>query len=149
MSVELTHLTVAAVKAIHREVLRAHGGSPGIGDETLLESAVAAPQATMMGSRSFAIQSKWLRRIFFTLPKSSVRRWQQTNRTRLLPRFPRNERTHPSEKAPDRMSGNLLFYRSPPAKSIARKRRNDCADWCGEDKRRVLLVWLRRAMLVL
>jgi death-on-curing protein len=45
----LRHLTVAAVKAIHAEVLAAHGGAPGIRDETLLESAVAAPQATMMG----------------------------------------------------------------------------------------------------
>lgn len=43
------HLTVAAVKAIHREVLTAHGGARGIRDEALLESAVAAPQATMMG----------------------------------------------------------------------------------------------------
>ncbi len=49
MSEEITQLTVAAVKAIHREVLRAHGGSPGIRDEALLESAIAAPQATMMG----------------------------------------------------------------------------------------------------
>src|SRR5215475_1172867 len=38
-----------AVKAIHREVLAAHGGAAGIRDETLLESAVAAPQASMMG----------------------------------------------------------------------------------------------------
>jgi len=45
----LKHLTVEAVKAIHREVLAAHGGAAGIRDETLLESAVAAPQATMMG----------------------------------------------------------------------------------------------------
>jgi death-on-curing protein len=37
------------VKAIHAEVLAAHGGAPGIRDEALLESAVAAPQATMMG----------------------------------------------------------------------------------------------------
>ena len=49
MSKALKHLTVAAVKAIHREVLAAHGGAPGIRDETLLESAVAAPQASMMG----------------------------------------------------------------------------------------------------
>ena len=49
MSNELTHLTVSAVKAIHKEVLKAHGGSAGIRDEALLESAVAAPQATMMG----------------------------------------------------------------------------------------------------
>lgn len=40
---------MAAVKAIHWEVLSAHGGADGIRDETLLESAVAAPQATMMG----------------------------------------------------------------------------------------------------
>ena len=45
----LVHLTASAVKAIHAEVLAAHGGSPGIRDEALLESAVAAPQATMMG----------------------------------------------------------------------------------------------------
>jgi death on curing protein len=37
------------VQAIHREVLAAHGGADGIRDEALLESAVAAPQATMMG----------------------------------------------------------------------------------------------------
>ena len=45
----LRHLTVAAVKAIHAEVLAAHGGARGIRDEGLLESAVAAPQATMIG----------------------------------------------------------------------------------------------------
>ena len=49
MSESLTHLTVSAVKAIHAEVLAAHGGSPGLRDENLLESAIAAPQATMMG----------------------------------------------------------------------------------------------------
>jgi death-on-curing protein len=49
LSKSLKHLTVEAVKAIHREVLAAHGGAAGIRDETLLESAVAAPQATMMG----------------------------------------------------------------------------------------------------
>ena len=49
MSKSLKYLTVEAVKAIHREVLAAHGGAVGIRDETLLESAVAAPQASMMG----------------------------------------------------------------------------------------------------
>jgi death on curing protein len=37
------------VQAIHREVLAAHGGADGIRDQALLESAVAAPEATMMG----------------------------------------------------------------------------------------------------
>jgi len=45
----LAHLTPATVKAIHAEVLAAHGGSAGIRDEALLESAVAAPQATAFG----------------------------------------------------------------------------------------------------
>jgi len=49
LSKTLKHLTVEAVKAIHREVLAAHAGAAGIRDETLLESAIAAPHATMMG----------------------------------------------------------------------------------------------------
>ncbi len=53
MSGGLVHPDVAAVKAIHAEVLAAHGGSPGIRDETLLESAVHAPQASMMGRPVF------------------------------------------------------------------------------------------------
>lgn len=50
----LTHPTVGAVKAIHAEVLAAHGGGAGLREEALLESAVAAPQATMMGEPMFA-----------------------------------------------------------------------------------------------
>ena len=43
MSDCLAHPTASAVKAIHSEVLAAHGGSPGIRENSLLESAVAAP----------------------------------------------------------------------------------------------------------
>ena len=49
MSKPLAYLTASAVQAIHNDVLEAHGGSPGIRDLALLESAIAAPQATMMG----------------------------------------------------------------------------------------------------
>lgn len=49
MNTPLIPLTVAAVEAIHAEVLAAHGGGEGIRDKALLESAIAAPQATMMG----------------------------------------------------------------------------------------------------
>jgi death-on-curing protein len=49
MSRPLLHPTLDAVIAIHAEVLAAHGGSPGLRSRDLLESAVAAPQATMMG----------------------------------------------------------------------------------------------------
>ena len=45
----LLYLTAEAVKAIHDEVLSAHGGSSGLRDTALLESAVAAPQATYGG----------------------------------------------------------------------------------------------------
>lgn len=41
------------VKAIHAEVLAAHGGSPGLRDAGLLESAVAAPQASFGGEPLF------------------------------------------------------------------------------------------------
>jgi death-on-curing protein len=43
------HITAAAVEAIHTEVIAADGGSAGLRDEGLLESAVAAPRATFGG----------------------------------------------------------------------------------------------------
>lgn len=49
MSEKIIHPTVDAVLAIHREVLAAHGGGDGLRSQDLLESAVAAPQAAMMG----------------------------------------------------------------------------------------------------
>ncbi|MEO7100038.1 MAG: Fic family protein [Luteolibacter sp.] len=50
MSVALKHPTIEAVLAIHSEILSAHGGSSGLRSRELLESAVATPQATMMGA---------------------------------------------------------------------------------------------------
>jgi death-on-curing protein len=54
MTGPLAHLTVDAVLAIHDEVLAAHGGAEGLRDRALLESAVAAPQATMSGTPMFS-----------------------------------------------------------------------------------------------
>jgi death-on-curing protein len=48
--VVVKHPTVEAVLAIHQEVLAAHGGGAGLRSRELLESAIAAPQATMMGA---------------------------------------------------------------------------------------------------
>jgi death-on-curing protein len=45
----MRHPTVEAVFAIHRAVIAAHGGGEGLRSIELLESAIAAPQATMMG----------------------------------------------------------------------------------------------------
>jgi death-on-curing protein len=53
MSRPLAHPTVEAVKAIHAEVLAAHGGSPGLREQSLVEAAVAAPQAAKMGQPMF------------------------------------------------------------------------------------------------
>ena len=47
------HPTVDAVLAIQEEVLLAHGGGMGVRDKGLLESAIAAPQATMSGNPVF------------------------------------------------------------------------------------------------
>lgn len=49
MSDLIKHPTVDAVLAIHVEVLAAHGGGAGLRSRELLESAIAAPQASMMG----------------------------------------------------------------------------------------------------
>ena len=49
----LSQPTVDAVKAIHAEVLAAHGGGAGLREKALLESAMAAPQATMIGEALF------------------------------------------------------------------------------------------------
>lgn len=54
MNTPLIHPEVEAVKAIHAEVLAAHGGATGIRVTALLESAVAAPQASMMGRPMFS-----------------------------------------------------------------------------------------------
>lgn len=44
------HIDVASVLAIHQEVLAAHGGGAGLRDRALLESAIAAPQASYGGA---------------------------------------------------------------------------------------------------
>ncbi len=49
MSTPSRHPKVESVLAIHKAVLAAHGGSQGLRSQPLLESAVAAPQASMMG----------------------------------------------------------------------------------------------------
>lgn len=54
MSLEIKQLTVDAIIAIHGEVLTAHGGSSELRSRELLESAVAALQAAMMGAPVFS-----------------------------------------------------------------------------------------------
>ncbi len=51
---DLIFLTQEQVLEIHAAVLAAHGGSAGLRDVALLESAIAAPQATHGGESVFA-----------------------------------------------------------------------------------------------
>ena len=48
------HLTVAIVREIHAEALARFGGSEGVRELALLESAVAAPQASYGGKSMYA-----------------------------------------------------------------------------------------------
>ena len=48
------HLTVAMVREIHAEAIARFGGSDGVRDMALLESAVAAPQASYGGQSVYA-----------------------------------------------------------------------------------------------
>lgn len=48
------HLTVAIVREIHAEAIAKFGGSDGVRDMALLESAVAAPQASYGGQSVYA-----------------------------------------------------------------------------------------------
>ena len=46
---ELIHLTVPKIREIHKLVIERFGGSDGIRNHSLLESAISAPQATFGG----------------------------------------------------------------------------------------------------
>jgi death-on-curing protein len=70
LSRTIKHLTVSAVRAIHTEVLAAHGGARGIRDEALLESAVAAPQASMMGQPLISDPVEIAAAYLFYLPRN-------------------------------------------------------------------------------
>jgi len=48
------HLTVEIVREIHTEAIARFGGSDGVRDTALLESAVAAPQASFGGKSPYA-----------------------------------------------------------------------------------------------
>jgi death-on-curing protein len=48
------HLTLGRIQEIHAAVIRLYGGSPGLRDPALLESATAAPQATFGGRSPFS-----------------------------------------------------------------------------------------------
>ena len=47
------HLSVEVVREIHAEAIMRFGGSDGVRDRALLESAIAAPQATVGGKSPF------------------------------------------------------------------------------------------------
>lgn len=50
MSPPILHPTLEGALAMHAEVLAAQGGSPGLRSRDLLESALATPQAALLGT---------------------------------------------------------------------------------------------------
>ena len=48
------HLTIEQVQEIHAAAIRLFGGSPGLRDSALLQSATAAPHSTFGGQSTFA-----------------------------------------------------------------------------------------------
>ena len=48
------HLTVEIVREIHSEAIVRYGGAEGVRESSLLESAVAAPQASVGGKSPYA-----------------------------------------------------------------------------------------------
>ena len=61
------HLTVAIVREIHAEALARFGGSDGVRELALLESAVAAPQASYGGKSMYADVSEMAAAYLFYL----------------------------------------------------------------------------------
>jgi death-on-curing protein len=51
---DCVHLSVEIVREVHSEAIGRFGGLAGVRDTALLESAVAAPQATLGGQSPFA-----------------------------------------------------------------------------------------------
>jgi death-on-curing protein len=54
MSTPLLHPTLDAALAIHAELLSTHGGTPGLKAPALLEAALAAPQAALLGATAIS-----------------------------------------------------------------------------------------------
>jgi len=118
LSKSLKHLTVEAVKAIQREVFAAHGGAAGIRDQALLESAVAAPQASMMGQPLISDPLEIAAAYLFTFA-AIIRSSMATNAPRLL-RVLSSWRTtvfYPTGNCRSTI-GNSSFSKWPPARSI-------------------------------
>ena len=72
MSQPLSLLTVEAVKAIYADMLASDGGADGVADEALLESAVAAPLATMGGKPVFTDPIEIAAAYFFSLCRNHL-----------------------------------------------------------------------------
>ena len=68
-------LTKEQILALHRELIKAHGGSGGIRDEGLLDSALAAPFQTFDGKSMLPTVQQKAIRLGFGLIKNGVIRY--------------------------------------------------------------------------
>jgi hypothetical protein len=81
---QCVHLDVELVERIHDEALALFGGAAGLRDRALLESAVAAPQATAGGVSVFADPLRSRLRICF-ICAAITRLLMATNAPHLAP----------------------------------------------------------------
>ena len=119
MSEALVHLTASSVRAIHEQVLAAHGGAAGVREAALLESAVAAPAGEDDGTTT-PLRSGRNRRGLPLLPLSqpSLGRWQQAHRARRLSRLLETNHLLPEPETSSRPVGKPRYqHHSEPTRS--------------------------------
>jgi hypothetical protein len=76
-------LSLEEVLEIHAEQIERYGGSPGLRDAALLDSAIAAPQASFNGDYlRTSIPAMAAAYLFSPFPKPSIHRWQQAGRSK-------------------------------------------------------------------
>jgi hypothetical protein len=78
-------LTLDEVLSLHAEQIRLFGGSSGIPDLGLLESALGSVEATFDGAFSMRRSSRWPRRISM-VSVETIPSWMETNEPPSQPR---------------------------------------------------------------
>src|SRR3989442_12071454 len=76
----MRYVTLGEVAELHRRLLQATGGAPGIRDFGALESAVAQPKATFGGSDLYPTLPEKAAALCLALVQGHPRRWQQARR---------------------------------------------------------------------
>ncbi len=93
-----TFLNVDEVIEIHEDQIARFGGSPGVRDRTLMESAVHVPAASFAGQYLHNDIFEMAAAYLFHLVKNHAFRREQTDRRRYRRHFPPTERVGRGER---------------------------------------------------